>query len=92
MVGEERPSLFYWQGLEGSRVLVYQDKTWYGSDPRPGENPALPIVDFHGKTGLKDWMLIYGIGNHGGGPTRAAIEYLQETQTQQEQQPMELSW
>jgi alpha-mannosidase len=79
-VGEERPWFFTWEGLDGSRVLVHVDKTWYGGDPRPGENVAMPMVDFHQKTGLRDWLLVYGIGNHGGGPTRAAIEYLKSVQ------------
>ena len=78
IVGDERPPLFWWQGPDGSRVLVNRETTWYNSYVNIGENIAAPAVDFWRETGLTDWLNIYGIGNHGGGPTRAEIDYLIE--------------
>jgi len=77
-VGEERPPLFYWQAPDGSRVLVNKETTWYNSYVNIGDNVALPMVAFIAKTGLHHWLNVYGIGNHGGGPTRTEIDYLIE--------------
>lgn len=73
-VGEERPPVFWWQGTDGSRVLVFKETTWYNSFVNIGRNIALPHVAFAQVTGLSDWMNVYGVGNHGGGPTREEIE------------------
>jgi alpha-mannosidase len=75
-VGDARPPLFYWQGPDGSRVLVNRESTWYNSYVNIGDNIAVPMVNFVKQTGLTDWLNIYGLGNHGGGPTRTEIEYL----------------
>jgi alpha-mannosidase len=73
-----RPRLFWWQGPDGARVLVNREATWYNSYVNIGDNIALPLVDFLKETGLRDWLNVYGIGNHGGGPTRTEIDYLLE--------------
>ncbi|HVT10657.1 MAG TPA: glycoside hydrolase family 38 C-terminal domain-containing protein [Fimbriimonadaceae bacterium] len=78
-VGEERPPVFWWQSPDGSRVLVNKETTWYNSYVEIGDNFALPAAAFWKKTGLKDWLNVYGIGNHGGGPTRDEVEYFIET-------------
>jgi len=79
VVGEfPRPRLFWWQAPDGSRVLVNREATWYNSYVNIGDNIALPLVDFLKETGLRDWLNVYGIGNHGGGPTRVEIDYLLE--------------
>lgn len=77
--GEERPPIFWWEGPDGARVLVNRETTWYNSYVNIGDNYALPMVKFCQQTGLKDWLDIYGIGNHGGGPTRVEIEYFLES-------------
>jgi len=77
-VGDERPPLFWWEGPDGSRVLVNRETTWYNSYVNIGDNVALPAVDFWKQTGLTDWLNVYGIGNHGGGPTRKEIDYYVE--------------
>jgi alpha-mannosidase len=75
MVGEPRPPVFWWKGTDGSRVLVFKETTWYNSEVNIGRNIALPMASFCLENGLKDWMNVYGVGNHGGGPTRAEIEH-----------------
>jgi alpha-mannosidase len=76
--GPEKPPLFYWQAPDGSRVLVNRETTWYNSYVYIGDNVALPLVRFLHRTNLHDWLNVYGIGNHGGGPTRKEIEYLKK--------------
>ncbi|HLV78863.1 MAG TPA: glycosyl hydrolase-related protein [Chthonomonadaceae bacterium] len=75
MIGQDRPRLFYWQGPDGARVLVNRESTWYNSYVNIGDNIALPLADFVKETSLHDWLNVYGLGNHGGGPTRSEIEY-----------------
>lgn len=74
-IGDARPPLFYWQAPNGARVLVNRETTWYNSYVNIGDNIALPMVAFVQETGLHNWLNIYGIGNHGGGPTRTEIDY-----------------
>ena len=76
-----RPRLFWWEGPDKSRILVNRESTWYNSYVNIGENIALPAVEFFQETGLKNWLNIYGIGNHGGGPTRVEVDYLLELST-----------
>ena len=77
---EDRPSLFWWEGPDGSRILVNKEITWYNSYTNIGDNIALPMTKFVKETGLCDWLNIYGIGNHGGGPTRQEIDWYRELQ------------
>lgn len=71
-----RPRLFWWTAPDGSRLLVNKESTWYNSYVNIGDNIALPAVAFWEETKLADWLNVYGIGNHGGGPTRVEVDYL----------------
>jgi len=75
----EKPRAFWWQGPDGSRILVYFDPTGYGDSLDP--HIAKSLLTFCEKTGLKDWMCVYGVGDHGGGPTRRDIMYGLEMDT-----------
>ncbi|MCX7522840.1 alpha-mannosidase [Microbacterium sp. STN6] len=66
-------SLFWWQAPDGSRVLAYRIPFEYGSPAGSVEGQtekSLAALD----RGLGDVMVFYGVGNHGGGPTKANIE------------------
>jgi alpha-mannosidase len=67
----EKPPIFWWKAPDGSQVLVNLETTWYISTIGP--HNALELLDFVEETGLQDWMKVYGVGDHGGGPTRADI-------------------
>jgi alpha-mannosidase len=73
---DEKPPIFWWQAPDGSRVLVNLETTWYISTIGP--HNAFEFLDFVEKTGLQDWMKVYGVGDHGGGPTRRDILQCQE--------------
>ncbi|HEY3266941.1 MAG TPA: glycoside hydrolase family 38 C-terminal domain-containing protein [Armatimonadota bacterium] len=62
------PPLFWWVGPDGARILAYRDIRWYNSAIEP--NMADALLEFREATGLKDYMQMYGVGDHGGGPTR----------------------
>lgn len=76
--GEDRPPMFWWQGPDGSRILVNREMSWYNSYVNIGDNIALPAATFYRTNGLRHWLNVYGIGNHGGGPTRREIDYYLE--------------
>ncbi|MGB2781402.1 MAG: alpha-mannosidase, partial [Phycisphaerae bacterium] len=63
-----KPPVFWWQGPDGSRLLVYLDATWYFN--QIGPHNATQMLAFCEKTGLRDSMCVFGVGDHGGGPTR----------------------
>ncbi|MBI4881757.1 MAG: alpha-mannosidase [Planctomycetes bacterium] len=66
--------LFWWEGPDGSRVLAFDEPatgSWYNSGI--GESQIEELLSFRRATGLRDLMWVYGVGNHGGGPTREQI-------------------
>jgi alpha-mannosidase len=71
--------LFWWQAPDGSKVLAWNDeKLWYMWPPKP-EDMVEAIVHYK-ETGMKDYMIVYGVGDHGGGPTKRDIEMIKEMQ------------
>ena len=69
----QEPKLFWWEGQDGSRVLAFQDdELWYNGAIQPEMTNLL--FRFEKATGLKHYMFIYGVGDHGGGPTRRDLE------------------
>ncbi len=77
--GGKGHSLFWWQGKDGSRVLAFDDGVlWYNGEigmDRAGAGAPFPdmtrlMFDFEKATGLKEYLFVYGVGDHGGGPTR----------------------
>jgi len=66
-----KPPVFWWRGPDGSRVLVNLETTWYND--HIGTHNTKAMLAFCEKTGLRDWMNVYGVGDHGGGPTRRDI-------------------
>jgi alpha-mannosidase len=75
----EKPPVFLWEAPDGSRVLVNLETSWYLN--RIGPPLAQSLLAFSKKTGLKDWMNVFGVGDHGGGPTRKDIVYAHEMNT-----------
>jgi len=60
--------LYWWQAPDGSKVLAFRDKLTYNGEIRPEIAPWL--VDYVKETGVKDFLYVYGVGDHGGGPTK----------------------
>ncbi|SPE60255.1 putative Alpha-mannosidase [Verrucomicrobia bacterium] len=68
----EKPGAFWWEGPDGSRVLVRNDmKAGYNGQITPDLLPH--FFEFIKLTGGRDYMFVYGVGDHGGGPTRRDI-------------------
>ncbi len=70
---------FWWEGPGGSRVLAYRPSVgWYGSgrEEMPGRLDAY-LAEAQ-KYGLHNVACFCGLGNHGGGPTRAMLRQIRE--------------
>ena len=73
--------LFWWQGKDGSRVLTHDDCI----APSACNNNIEPemadqLLDYERLTGIKDILWVYGVGDHGGGPTRQHLRNAREMQ------------
>ena len=74
------PSLYRWQAPSGKELLVYREQYWYNSGITP--KIGLGLIDIS-KTcgGFKTGLIVYGVGDHGGGPTRRDVETAIEMQS-----------
>lgn len=75
--------LYWWEGVDGSRVLTFRPPGHYASGPA-GLNDKIYLA-FYTLTNctaaqplLRDIMCFYGPGDHGGGPTRENIAAVKE--------------
>lgn len=71
-------NLFWWDSADGSRVLTYHIPDGYGSSGAESLNRRINDINDRAEKAGHGLMLFYGVGNHGGGPTRGDIEYLRE--------------
>jgi len=70
--------LFWWEAPDGSRLLTYFPHDYVNSmDP---VKIATDLADYVPNMKQPKMMHLYGIGDHGGGPTRAMVEQAQEWQ------------
>ncbi|MCD6551426.1 alpha-mannosidase [Thermotoga sp.] len=69
--GYDKEIAYRWRSPSGE-VLVYREPFWYNGSPTP--DMALYAVEFFKKYGSKYALKVYGVGDHGGGPTRRDIE------------------
>ena len=64
--------LYRWKGRAGSEILVLNEPLWYNDRILPMYLHQVP--KFCMEHGIRDLMKVYGVGDHGGGPTRQDIE------------------
>jgi len=67
--------VFWWEAPDGSRVLAYRIPHEYGG---PGEDLADHVRQALARVPAErpELMVFYGVGNHGGGPTKANLDSL----------------
>jgi alpha-mannosidase len=73
--------LFWWEALDGSKVLTFDEVasgSWYNG-PLDNNTPK-ELLPWQKTTGQKEMLWVYGVGNHGGGPTKENIETAQRFQ------------
>jgi len=67
-----RPPIIWWQGLDGSRVLGYTTPGEY-TQPMDHEHTTVLGMKNADRVGVKNILVLYGMGDHGGGPNPADI-------------------
>ena len=66
--------LFWWESPDGSKVLAYFPHD-YANDNLNPNRLSRDLADARKKSpGLTEMMDLYGVGDHGGGPTRAILD------------------
>jgi len=63
---------FYWKGRDGTQILTY-NPYGYGHNLDPDQLIAQRIEDRE-RTGGHHQLVLYGVGDHGGGPTIAMLQ------------------
>ncbi len=70
-------SLYRWRAPSGRELLVCREQYWYNSGVVP--KIGLGVFDIARTCGgFKTGLIVYGVGDHGGGPTRRDIEAAME--------------
>ncbi len=73
--------VFWWQGADGTRILTYRISYSYGLRADTLQDKMHDyLTKLHEPT--KDLMVLYGTGDHGGGPAKDAINVVLEAQKQ----------
>lgn len=69
--------LFWWQAPDGSRILTYFPYEGYNFTIQSYRFVDL-LKQFEFNTGLRDMMILFGLGDHGGGPTEEILSEAEE--------------
>jgi alpha-mannosidase len=70
---------FWWEGAGGGRVLAYRPSVgWYGSERDELPRRLNALLEAAKRQELTNIGVFYGVGNHGGGPTRRQIADIRE--------------
>ncbi len=65
--------LFWWTGVDGSKILTYFPMSGYVNS-LDLNNLIGDLKQSEANTGRKDVLILYGFGDHGGGPERFMLE------------------
>ncbi|MBK5262190.1 MAG: hypothetical protein JJE17_06425, partial [Peptostreptococcaceae bacterium] len=92
--GKVDHNLYRWKGPQGGQVIVFREPTWYLGpsvtplyDASKGTLNTLEmdmtheISQMYYNYGIRRTLQVYGVGDHGGGPTRIDIEGLKDLAT-----------
>ncbi|HOP79821.1 MAG TPA: glycoside hydrolase family 38 C-terminal domain-containing protein, partial [Armatimonadota bacterium] len=69
--------IFWWEAPDGSRVLAFNDDNYNGDIK---DSIGQEMAEMHKQYGVKDHLVVYGVGDHGGGPTRGQLRKARELQ------------
>lgn len=72
--GYEGHDLYRWKSPSQNSIIVYREPLWYNSGI--DSSISLPVPEFCERHGINTMLKVYGVGDHGGGPTRKDIERL----------------
>lgn len=69
-------NLFWWDSADGSRVLTYRIPYSYGVNGKNDIDRELPLLKERVENTGHGMMFFFGVGNHGGGPTKGDMDYI----------------
>jgi len=72
--GNDENEIYNWRSPSGAELLVYREPAWYLGPVKPMMAELTP--SFCSRNHVRDILKIYGVGDHGGGPTRRDLERL----------------
>ena len=72
--GNDKEEIYNWRAPSGSEILVYREPSWYNMEIEPDFFTHVPM--FCKRNGVMDMLKVYGVGDHGGGPTRRDLDRL----------------
>ncbi len=67
---------YRWRARSGAELLVWREPKWYNFDIFGNMFRSVPQLC--ARYGLKSYLSVYGVGDHGGGPTRRDVTRLLE--------------
>jgi len=70
-------NLFRWVSPDGSEVLAYQTLGGYVEDPRQVWRIKYYFLALHIRHRIPELLMLYGLGDHGGGPTEDMLKFIE---------------
>ncbi|MGN1099947.1 MAG: glycoside hydrolase family 38 C-terminal domain-containing protein, partial [Christensenellales bacterium] len=74
--GKILPEIYRWKAPSGEKILVYREPFWYNAEIHATELSIYP--KYLKKYGLNKLIKVYGVGDHGGGPTRRDLNRIRD--------------
>ncbi len=69
--------IFWWEGVDGTRLLSYFPPEGYTSRVQL-DSVGNNITKYEATTGYKKSLILYGIGDHGGGPNKEILNRVRD--------------
>ena len=76
------PDIFLWRSPDGTVIPTFKIPESYTASGKESIDDRIRRADANIQKYGMGVMLFYGVGNHGGGPTRGDIEYMRSLQAQ----------
>ncbi|MEH7087093.1 alpha-mannosidase, partial [Neobacillus drentensis] len=76
---KEGPTLYRWQSPSGADIIVNWEAQFYNAFIH--SDMCLCVPDLADRTHIPYVLKVYGVGDHGGGPTRRDIERIKDVST-----------
>ncbi len=67
---------YVWRARSGAELLVWRDPNWYNGTV--DANSFLKVPQMCERNHISSYLFVYGVGDHGGGPTRRDLDRIVE--------------
>jgi alpha-mannosidase len=79
-------NLFWWEGPDGTRILAYRIHHHYGSldqgEAKTTRDDLRQVAEYAPQHPVPKMMKFFGVGDHGGGPSKAHIRVINEARAE----------